>query len=202
VLLDTADLSQATSWTNRTRIKAVNGPLFLTVPVRRGTGPVIRDVRVGSDDRWRHKHLTSIRQAYCKARYFAEVFPPLEKMLAEALEGLAAFNGGLIQEICRYLGITTPIVWASSLGIPSANRDLRLLEICERLHATRYLSGHGARAYNNEELFRERGIEVIYSAFRHPQYPQLQGAFVEGLSAVDSLLNHGPATLQLLSNVG
>jgi hypothetical protein len=45
--------------------------------------------------------------------------------------------------------------------------------------------------YQDEERFKEEGIELVYSDFVHPIYPQLWGDFVEGLSIIDLLFNMG-----------
>jgi hypothetical protein len=64
-----------------------------------------------------------------------------------------------------------------------------LVNICKKLGADTYLSGVGARAYQDDSLFRHAGIEVVYQKFTVRPYPQLHGDFIPNLSALDYLLN-------------
>ena len=58
-------------------------------------------------------------------------------------------------------------------------------------HATVYLSGTGAKAYNNPELYTANLIELTYTDFTHPHYLQQFGSFESHLSILDVLFNLG-----------
>jgi hypothetical protein len=200
VLLDTVAFQSGntTSVTNRARIKTPRGPLLLTVPVVRGGSRRVSDIAVDYARPWPRKHLASIEQSYARAPHLNQVLELLRGPLSERPTRMAALNGDLIREICGYLGILTRLVWASSLGVETGDRNLRLIEICQRLGATAYLSGEGGRRYNDERLFAERGLGVEYRRFTHPEYPQLHGPFVTHLSIVDALFNCGSGAAALL----
>ena len=67
-----------------------------------------------------------------------------------------------------------------------------ILEILEKVKATTYLSGTGAKSYQNEENFKEKGIKLVYQDFKHPIYEQYKNKeFVSGLSCLDFLFNKG-----------
>ena len=66
--------------------------------------------------------------------------------------------------------------------------------ICCSVGADTYLSGTGARDYNDEDSFAARGVEIAYTEFQHPVYPQVAEPFVAGLSILDLLFNCGPAS--------
>jgi hypothetical protein len=53
------------------------------------------------------------------------------------------------------------------------------------------VSGDSAKAYLDRGLFERNGIAVEWQSYAHPTYPQLHGAFVSHLSALDLLLNCG-----------
>ena len=75
-------------WRNRNRIKSLNGPVWLTVPVRhKGLGRQrIHDVEIDNQTAWAHKHLATIRQLYAKAPYLKNFLPELEKFFSQTLD--------------------------------------------------------------------------------------------------------------------
>jgi len=201
VLLDTVDYQSgnAFSVTNRTRIKGANGAVLLTVPVSGKTvSRRIQDVRVESSTPWARKHLRSIELSYRRAPYFSPVFDVLEAVLSSPPVSLAELNSRFIVELSGYLRLNVPLVSASSLGIESVDRNQRLIEVCKKVGATTYLSGQGGRKYNDEVLFSQHGITVSYTRFAHPEYPQLHGDFVSGLSVIDAIFNCGTGAARLI----
>lgn len=201
VLLDTVDYQSgnAFSVTNRTRIKGANGAVLLTVPVSRKTvSRRIQDVRVDSSTPWARKHLRSIELSYRRAPYFIPVFEVLAAVLSRPPVSLTELNSRLIVEVSGYLRLNVPLVSASSLGIDTVDRNQRLVEVCKKVGATTYLSGQGGRKYNDEVLFSQHGIGVSYTRFAHPEYPQLHGDFVSGLSVIDAMFNCGAGAARLI----
>ena len=201
VLLDDVEYQSgnATSVTNRTKVKTSSGALRLTVPVARGSGPLVRDVEIDARQKWVRKHLDTLRYAYARAAHRESVLPLVEEVLQEQTPRLAALNASAIAAICRRLELATPIVTSSSLGVSSVDKNGRILEICAKVGATAYLSGTGARRYNDAARFAEAGIALEYLEFSCTQYPQLHGAFIPNLSILDALFNVGTDTRRLLS---
>jgi len=199
VLLDDVDYQSgnASSVTNRTRIKTSTGSQLLSVPVRHPAG-LVREATIDERHRWPRKHVETLRFAYAKSKFHLEVLE-LAKGVIESGEGkLAALNESGIRAMCDYLGIRTTLVRSSELALRSTERNERLVEICERLNATVYLSGAGGRRYNDMSLFAARGVTVRYLDFVCPAYPQLHGTFVGNLSMLDALFNCGEGAMRLL----
>jgi hypothetical protein len=88
------------------------------------------------------------------------------------------------------LDIEIPQVLASTLNTTGKKNEL-LVDILQKVGATQYLSGVGARAYFEPELYERAGIEVVWQDFLHPAYPQLHGPFIPYLSSIDMLFNCG-----------
>ena len=201
VLLDDVDYQSgnATSVTNRAKVKTASGPHRLTVPVARGSGPLIRDVEIDYAQKWPRKHVETLRLAYARSPHRDAVLPLVEETLARAPARLADLNADAIAAVCRRLEIATPLVRSSSLGIASTDKNGRILEICAKVGATAYLSGAGARRYNDPARFAAAGIALEYAEFSCPAYPQLHGDFVPNLSILDALFNVGAAARDLLA---
>ena len=96
------------------------------------------------------------------------------------------------------LGIGTPLVLASELGVPGTGVE-RLIGIMAHLGGTIFYEGSAGRNYIDESFFAAPGMRVQYQDYEHPVYAQLHGEFVPYLSVVDLLFNHGPESLSILT---
>lgn len=188
------------SWRNRNRIKTPQGAHWLTVPVlTKGRDfPAINEVRVNNAEPWQKKHLRTLAQYYSKAPHYAEHAPALAGIIDQPWERLCDLNVALIRHLAEALGIRTPFLFASELGIQGSGAP-RLVEILAHLGGTVFYEGAAGRDYIDESLFSARGMRVEYQEYKHPVYAQLHGEFVPFLSVVDLLFNHGPNSLSILT---
>lgn len=188
-------------WRNRNRVKAPQGPHWLTVPVRHSGPDFPRILEVELDRRvpWARKHIASLRHFYARAPYMATYLPLLEQVLLQDWERLIDLDLALAQLFFDWLDIKTPIVRASALNVDGA-RSERLLNLCQLMGATRYLSGDAAKDYLDVELFARHGITVSWQHYQHPIYRQLHGEFVSHLSTIDLILNCGDRSGAILRN--
>jgi hypothetical protein len=187
-------------WRNRNRLKSPGGVRWLTVPVLqsgRAEQP-IHEVMIDNRQPWRRKHLLSIAQWYAEAPFIAAMLPRLSDIIEQPWGRLADLDIALVDWMAKEFGMATPRHRSSELGI-GGDRNSRLINLCRHFSATRYLSGDSARNYLDVGLFEKHGIEVLWHGYRHPHYPQLHGEFVPQLSALDLLLNVGPAAAAVLA---
>ena len=188
-------------WRNRNRVKAPSGPLWLTVPVRHHGKPRILDVEIDERAPWARRHTGTIRQFYARAPFLDRYIGPLEEILLRPWTKLVDLDIAVAARMADWLEVHTQIERSSCLEI-DGERSVRLVRICQRFGATRYLSGNAAQAYLDVELFATNGIEVVWQDFRHPTYPQQHGDFVPYLSAMDLLLNCGERSSAILVGEG
>lgn len=74
-------------------------------------------------------------------------------------ENLSKTNSGIIKRTCEFLNIKTEI----TADYPTElTKTARLVDICLKNKATKYLSGISGRKYLDLSLFAEHGIEVIF----------------------------------------
>lgn len=184
------------SWRNRNRIRTPEGWIWLTVPVltKGRSGQRIDETEVKANG-WQDKHLRSIRAAYAKAAYFAELMPTLEALLSQDWRLLAELDIALIGWMRERLGIRTEVLRSSALNLPFSGRNQRLIDICRHLGANVFYEGAAGSAYIETEKFAAAGVEVVYQSYAHPEYPQLHRPFVPYLSALDALMCLGPETV-------
>lgn len=201
VLIDNVQFIKG-SVCNRAKIKNNQGAeIWLTVPVKGNKGSYVNynELELDYTQKWAVKMINQLNAAYVKAPYFDMFFNPLSDLLKQEHKSLADLNITLIKYICGQLGIKTPMSVASELAIDFGRKNDLNLNICKYFKANIYLSGTGAKKYNDEALFKNEGIAVEYSDFVHPVYPQQFGTFIPGLSIVDLLFNCGQQSLHILS---
>jgi WbqC-like protein len=189
VVLDTVQFER-NSFINRNRIKTSTGTQWLTVPVRLSghLASTIKDVEIDGRHPWRKKHLRSIAQNYQTARGFAEKLARLATLYDSETDLLAEVCAEHLQFWLREMGIATPIVSASAIGVTGRKSEL-VLALCRHLGATEYLSGPLGRGYLCEGAFAAAGIRLRYHEYNPPSYPQLHGEFLPSLSVVDYWMN-------------
>jgi hypothetical protein len=175
---------------NFNTIKTSNGPLRLKFPVEQHLGDLIKDVRPKYELKWREKHLRTIEMNYAKAKYFKELFPEFRDIMMVDYPNVAALNIALNEYIAGKFGIKPQFVLASNLNF-STKREEKVIDLCVAVGGTRYISGNGARVYQEESHFTERGVELIYLDYKPITYPQLWKTFEPCMSALDFIFNCG-----------
>ena len=187
-------------WRNRNRVKGPKGAIWLTVPVfQRGrAGQSILDVEIDDRQDWRRKHLSTVAQSYARAPFIDTVLPRLRNIIERPWLRLVDLDLALIDWLAVEIGIATPRHRASELDV-GGDRNERLINLCHRFGATRYLSGDAAQDYLDEAQFAAAGIEVVWHNYVHPSYAQQHKEFIPYLSVLDLILNVGRESLAVLS---
>jgi hypothetical protein len=104
-----------------------------------------------------------------------------------------------LEQHLRDLGITTPLLFSSDLGVDGTKSEL-VLNLCQKAGATTYLSGALGRDYLDESAFTRAGVAVRYQDYGHPAYAQHLPGFEPCMCVLDLLFNHGPASREILLN--
>ena len=194
VILDDVAFSKQ-SWQQRNRIRTARGLEFVSVPVKTAgrMGQNISDCEL-VDISFVTRMLKSLQTSYAKAPYFAEAIADLTGVLHAAAMGhrLVELNCGLIDWIAGRLGVSTPMVRASTLKVPG-QRGEHVAAICEAVGAAHYVSPAGAENYliDDRQAFSERNIAVWIQRYEHPQYAQVFSPFMAHACALDVIFNLG-----------
>ncbi|MEM6288720.1 MAG: WbqC family protein [Bacteroidota bacterium] len=190
VVADTFPFSRQ-SHHNRTRIRAVNGMQWLSVP-RRHAGRPLPLAEVGVvDDGWRRRHLAAVRAAYGMAPFVDHVMPGLADLLAEPPASLGALTSATMAWVARWLDAPAEIVRASDLpGRP------------DRLGAVWETAGGNALVTLDESLAPDRRSlpDTPTHVLRFEEAPRRQAfaGFEDGAGVLDLLMNYGPASAGVL----
>ena len=204
VILDTVQFEKQ-SWQQRNRVKTPAGLQWLTVPVvfRGRLGQKIQDVEI-RDLEFGRKHLRAIELNYRRAPFFEKYYRGISSVLEEIRENdgterLAVLNLRLLEWLAGILGISTPLILASSLGVDGKRTEL-LANICRRLGSTEYLSPVGSAVYLLAEIdiLASAGINVAFHNYDHPEYRQLFPPFLAFASVVDLVFNEGERSGEIM----
>lgn len=182
-------------YSNRVRIKAQGGPMWLTVPVKHGLPTLNRAEIVPGP--WARKHLNSIAFAYRAAPHFKRYYEPLADILSGQWKYLAGLNAAVLAWLMDELGLRLSVVSASEQDFQGEKSAL-VLDMCRKLGAQTYVFGAQGRDYADTASFTAAGVRPVFQDYRHPVYPQLHGQFVPGLSVLDLLMNVGPRAMDII----
>lgn len=198
VLHDNVQFSKH-SFTKRTKILPVGNTntSYLSLPIKKSKlDTLILDMEV-QDGNWVGQHLNKIQNNYQQSPFFTRIYPILEQVLnqVKSYKSLSKINETIILSLLDTFAFPKTTIVKSSNLAASGKQEAYLCEIIHELNGQMYLSGVGAKKYQDEAHFKKNSIELIYSDFyqfmvENP-YPQKNGAFVNGLSIIDALFYLG-----------
>ena len=177
---------------NRNKIKTPQGWCWLTIPVEKcnGLSTNINETRTKDELNWKEKHLKTIEMNYKKSPYFREIFPELSEIINKKYGTLAEMNEAIIIYIAYRFGILPSIYKSSDFKLESKKEE-KVLDIIKLLNGDEYISGNGARDYQKEEDFTDKGIKLTYTDYKPIKYNQQWGDFEENMSVLDFIFNEG-----------
>lgn len=180
-------------WRNRNQIKTPQGVQWLTIPVlvKGKYHQTIRETEI-QEGGWATDHLKAFQQNYKRAKHFDEIYSLFEPVYKNPHSHLSSWNRTLIELINNYLGIKTKISNSWDYTLADGKTE-RLVDLCLQAKGTEYISGPAAKDYIVESLFTEKDVKLTWFDYRgYPEYPQLWGDFVHGVTILDVLFNTGP----------
>ena len=181
------------SFVNRVQVKAVQGTVWMTVPLlKQKLGQAICDTRISYEMDWRRKHRKLLRQAYARTPYRDDMLQIVDNVYSEQHSTLDVLSKASITAVCRYLGLdeSRRFLDIRELHV-GGNSSQRVLDTVLALDGDTYITGHGARDYLDHELFEAANVRVNYMDYRKTPYPQMHGEFTPYVSILDLIANTG-----------
>ncbi|MFX0137542.1 MAG: WbqC family protein, partial [Candidatus Hodarchaeota archaeon] len=184
----------------RNKIRTFDGWGWIMTPVltKGRFKQKIADVMIDNSQPWQRKITSTLTQNYKNALFWSRGGEQLCELINKHWERLVDFNLAVINFFLEKLEINRDYCLASSLETKHTGSQL-ILEICEKMNTSKYLSGRNGRNYLDQDSFVENGIEVIYQDFKHPFYSQFHGHFMPNMSIVDLYFNHGFESKNIIS---
>jgi len=193
IIMDDIKFPRGKTFTNRNRIKTPQGPLWLTLPVMKGSSSLqIKEVKL-VDNGWNLKHWKTIEANYKRAPFFdkySNLFLDVYKKKWEYMQDINICLLGILKE---KFNIKTKFVYSSELDVKEDGKE-KIINLLKSIGADAYVTGwgSGSQRYITEKDFKDNNIRLIKQEFKHPIYPQLwEKEFIPDLSIIDYLLNKG-----------
>lgn len=178
-------------WHNYNFIKVGREKHRITVPVTFAFGDRINEVKICYASKWDKKLIRTIELNYSHAPFYREGMEIVTKHIGKHYQFLSDLNIALIQEIADRFGLKTRFVIAS-IDVPTdLKNNERNVYQCRKLGADVYYSGTGGKAYNDEKMYHDNGIRIVYSDYKPVVYKQQKWNFIENLSVLDYIFNCG-----------
>ncbi len=171
------------NYRNRCYIAGVNGPLRLSVPLKKGKNErqPIREVQIAYDQPWTSQHWTSIRSAYGNAPYFEHYAEQIQPIFQKKWTFLFDFNWALLQILNDLIGIDTSILQTQDF---------------------QKTTDEGIDDWRNK--IQPKGhLQDEDPDFKHLKYPQVfeeKTGFLPNLSILDLLFCTGPQSILILES--
>lgn len=189
------------SYINRNKIKTPQGDCWLTLPVfiKGNFGCNINETQLKNELNWKEKHVKTIEMNYKKAPYFVRYFSGLKEVYEQNYEIISDLNIELIKYFMKSIGIETKLIKSSELDVDGSSTQ-KLVNICKAVGGDTYLSGKGGDNYQDQSLYEQNDIKLVYTDFIHPEYKQLWGDFLPYMSVMDFLFNCGDECMDILKS--
>ena len=157
-------------WRNRNYIKSRNGEkVLLSVPVKKcPLDTKINKVEISDHINWQRQHLGTIHQCYNKSPYFDDFFSKIEDVLNRDHTLLQDLCLDVVQVICDYIEIKTPIAFSSEMPNLSDAKNQKLVDICKHGKADLLFDGKAAETFIDKAMFKKNNIDLIFQDYQHP----------------------------------
>ena len=93
---------------NRTTILGANGTILLTVPIKKKSKIIMKDIKIANQD-WQRKHIMSIQSAYGSAPFFIHYFEDIKQLINSKCTYLVDLNNLIINYFINQLDIEKTI---------------------------------------------------------------------------------------------
>ncbi|ANU11033.1 hypothetical protein A1A1_07654 [Planococcus antarcticus DSM 14505] len=154
----------------------------------------INEIEIDNDLIYNKKLLKTIKETYCKAPYFKEVYILMEKVINQEELNLAKYLTNSIIEVCTYLDLHTHILLSSDLKkSENLKGQDKLIEICNMLSADQYVNAYGGLSLYSPLDFESKGVKLEIIKTNDISYQQKEvKKFVPNLSIIDVMMFNSP----------
>ena len=167
------------TYRNRCRIFGANGPLSLTVPVKRGSFHKVRiaELEIEHTYPWQENHWRSIESAYRSSPFFEFYQEELQSLFLLKTDLLVDLNSEILKVILGLLRIDRKIRFTESYSRSGYSQDFR-----DGIHP------------------KKRIRDPLFKPVEYVQVFQSKFEFQSNLSILDLLFNTGPDAKAIIQN--
>lgn len=175
------------TWTNRVRLAIQGQKAWITCPIRRVSGEQrIRDVLIDDRQPWRRKLMRTLEMNYRRCPNYEAAMAVLEPLIRYEADRLAEFNINAITTLSRVFDLSCAFRRQSEMQAEGKATKL-LINLTREADAGAYLCGGGAGGYQDDGLFAQSEIGLVFQSFEPRPYGD-ESRFLPGLSIIDYLM--------------
>lgn len=180
------------SWQMRNRIRTKEGWMYISVPVlvKGKYKQKICETKISNNIDWKSKTRRMIEIHYAKAPYYKEYRDFLDDLYIREWVELNDINIYIINYILKELSVDTEVLYDLNYRFEGEKTAL-LVDFCNKLNCSVYMSNWGSSAYVQIPEFNRAGIDHMYIDYKAVKYRQRYVGFEPGLSILDMLMNCG-----------
>ncbi|POY36469.1 hypothetical protein C3K47_11305 [Solitalea longa] len=164
------------TYRNRTHLYSPNGLLSMSIPVVKGSKnhTIVKDVKISYDANWQKIHWKSLESGYRSSAYFEFYEDDLRPFYEKRYDYLLDFNEGLSEFLFKSLKL-------------------------EKKHSftTEFIKDPQGEVTDLRSSLDPKA-EALYTTEEYYQVFSTQHGFIEDLSIVDLLFNHGNRALEII----
>jgi hypothetical protein len=190
VFLTSSFRSKNDKYLTRTRILDNSSARYLSIPLGIKQVP-IKDLLMPTRETWKIKTLNIIHNSYHNSMFYESVIPDIQYLLMNDSEYFSEYSMNIVNFLVKKLNIDTQIIIDTDFSKDFGISNERNIAICKEIKAKTYLSGNGAKNYNDINLFNVNNIDLTYQDYIQPIYFQDSSQFISGLSIMDVIFNCG-----------
>ncbi|MCX6742709.1 MAG: WbqC family protein, partial [Candidatus Parcubacteria bacterium] len=137
-------------WINRNRIISNMEGSYFTLQLQGASSyKNINEIQTGEN---KNKLARTIRQVYCKTKYFVSVFPMVESILLYSESNLSLYLENSVRKLCHILCIPTEIFLSSSIKKDNSLKGIeKVISICKLFNAQEYINSIGGEILYKKE---------------------------------------------------
>ncbi|MAF43662.1 MAG: hypothetical protein CMI54_05780 [Parcubacteria group bacterium] len=190
-------------WINRNRILFNDSDRVITLPLKKASD-YLNIIDRQLSDNWkddRKKMLNLIHLSYAKAPCFKETYALVEKCLLHEDVNLFNFLLNSLKGINNHLGIQTPVIISSGLGIDhSLTGQDKVISICKNQNALVYINAIGGKELYRGDEFQEHDIRLNFIQSEFITYEQFGRNYLPWLSIIDVMMFNSSQTVKKFLN--
>ena len=179
---------QKQTYRNRCQIATTNGVQALTVPIERGTSPLIKDIRISDHGNWRHLHWNALQSAYGESPFFNYYQDDIRLFFEKRWTFLLDFNEEIRLKMCELIDIQPEVGYTKAYANHGDSpHDLRVAAITGTVPMIRdFREGIQPKHPAPDADFVPKPYYQVY---------QQKHSFLANLSILDLLFNMGPESI-------
>jgi len=185
------------SFVNRVKFNIDNNISWVTLPLSRKNNQLINETFLFEKEKNFKKLKKKIFHSLHKNPHYEVLEDLLNQVVIDDIKTISEFNILTIKKISNYIFNRKINIYKSSDLNISKTKSSAVLETCETLKVTSYLTGDGGKNYLNFNDFEKKNIKVEFLNYSLKDYDEKK---IKNLTILDIISRQGKKTNEFLNS--